>query len=67
MNKLSDQHYWKFITEHVFYRYDKISDFSGKFSNKKVKIVAYQKTDHNIWLEQERTRIEEEEKIRAEK
>ena len=64
---MHDQMYWKFITEHVFYRYDKISDDTGKFSNKKVKIVAYQKTDHNVWVEQERIKLEQEEKIKAEK
>jgi len=32
-----------------------------------VKIVAYQKTDHNVWLEQERDRLEEEERLRIEK
>jgi len=26
MNKLSEQQYWKYITEHVFYKYDKITD-----------------------------------------
>ena len=41
MDKLSNEQYWKFITEHTFFRYDKICTERGKFSNKKVKIVAY--------------------------
>jgi len=32
-----------------------------------VKIVAYQKTDHNVWVEEQRIKKEEDEKIRAEK
>jgi len=32
-----------------------------------VKIVAYQKTDHNVWVEEQRTKQEQEERIRAEK
>lgn len=35
MNKMNEEMYWKFITEHEFYRYDKISGNTGKFSNKK--------------------------------
>jgi len=41
INKLSEQQYWKFVTEHTFYRYDKLCNGQGKFSNKKVKILAY--------------------------
>jgi hypothetical protein len=67
MTKLSDQQYWKYITEHEFYRYDKLAPNTGKFSNKKVKIIAYQKTDHNIWVEDQKTKNEQEEKIKAEK
>jgi len=59
--------YWKFITEHTFYRYDKLCNGVGKFSNKMVKIVAYQKTDHNVYLEMEKDRLEEEERMRIEK
>jgi len=55
------------MTEHVFYRYDKISGNAGKFSNKKVKIVAYQKTDHSVWVEEQRIKQEQEDKIRAER
>jgi len=29
--------------------------------------VAYQKTDHNVWVEQERIKAEEAERVRAEK
>ena len=65
--KLSTEQYWKFITEHTFYRYDKLCGGKGKFSNKMVKIVAFQKTDHNVWLEQEKERLEEEERLRVEK
>lgn len=31
-----------------------------------VKIVAYQKTDHGVWLENEKDRLDEEERIRIE-
>jgi len=67
IDRLAKEMYWKFCTEHTFYRYDKLCNGHGKFSNKMVKIVAYQKTDHNVWLEQERDRLDEEERIRAEK
>ena len=67
MTKLSDQQYWKYITEHVFYRYDKIAETAGRFSNKQVKIVAYQKTDHNVWVVEQRVIKEEEERIKAQK
>lgn len=66
MDNLSEELYWKFVTEHTFYRYDKLCNGQGKFSNKMVKIVAYQKTDHNVWLEQEKDRLEEEERMRTE-
>jgi len=67
MNKLQNEMYWNFITEHTFYRYDKLSTGQGKFSKKMVKIVAYQKTDHAVWHEQEKDRLCEEERIRNEK
>jgi len=67
IDKLAEEQYWKFVTEHTFYRYDKLCNGHGKFSNKMVKVLAYQKTDHNVWLEQEKDRLEEEERIRAEK
>lgn len=48
--KLTGENYWKFISEHSFFRYDKNADGSGKFSNKKVKVLAFQKTDHDAWF-----------------
>lgn len=49
INILEEQMHWKYVTEHTFYRYDKLCDGHGKFSNKKVKIMAYEKTDHTVW------------------
>ena len=49
IQKLIDEEYWKYTAEHSFYRYDKNADGSGKFSNKKVKILTFQKTDHEEW------------------
>lgn len=61
MQKLVDEKYWKYVAEHSFYRYDQNPDGSGKFSNKKVKVFAYQKDDHDTWqAEQDRKREEEE-------
>lgn len=65
IKKLSEEQHWKFVTDHTFYRYDKLCNGKGKFSNKMVKIVAYQKTDHTNWLDQEKDRLDEEEMIRA--
>lgn len=56
--KLADEQYWKFITEHTFYRYDKMCNGQGKFSNKMIKILVYQKTDHNEYLVREKDRLE---------
>ena len=60
IDKLREEHHWKFVTDHTFYRYDKMSGGQGKFSNKLVKIVAYQKTDHNVYLIREKDRLENE-------
>ena len=49
IKELSRQEYWTYTAQHSFYRYDKNADGSGKFSNKMVKIFAYQKTDHEAW------------------
>lgn len=49
IQKLIDEDYWKYTSEHSFYRYDKNADGSGKFSNKKVKILSFQKVDHEAW------------------
>lgn len=57
---LSDEMHWKFVTDHTFYRYDKLCGGQGKFSNKLVKVVAYQKTDHNEYLVREKDRLEQE-------
>merc|ERR1712151_917711 len=54
--------HWKFVTDHQFYRYDKLCGGQGKFSNKLVKVVAYQRTDHNEYLIREK---EIEERIKA--
>lgn len=32
IKELTDHHYWNFITEHTFYRYDLMCDGTGKFS-----------------------------------
>lgn len=60
INNLSDELHWKFVTEHTFYRYDKLCGNQGKFSNKLVKILAYQKTDHKEYLVREKDRLERE-------
>lgn len=50
IQKLSDEGYWKFTAAHQFYRYDKLADNMGKFSTKLVKIVAYEKHDHDAYV-----------------
>lgn len=55
---LSEEMHWKFVTDHTFYRYDKLCGGQGKFSNKLVKVVAYQKTDHQEYLVREKDRLE---------
>ena len=62
---MTEEEYWVYTAEHSFYRYDKNADGSGKFSNKMVKILAFQKTDHDAWAEKKRIREEMEEKIEA--
>ena len=49
-----------FVTDHTFYRYDKLCGGQGKFSNKLVKVVAYQHTDHIEYLTREKDRLENE-------
>lgn len=44
INSLKDDGYWRFTAQHVFFRYDKLCGNMGQFSNKKVKIVSYEKT-----------------------
>lgn len=41
METLSREMHWKFVTDHTFYRYDKLCGGQGKFSNKLVKVFAY--------------------------
>ena len=53
IKKLVEQKYWQFTSEHSFYRYDKLCDGVGKFSTKLVKIYAYQKTDHQVWVQEQ--------------
>jgi len=60
METLSNEMYWKFVTDHTFYRYDKLTGNKGKFSNKLVKVFAYQKTDHDEYLVREKDRLEAE-------
>ena len=64
--RLTAEHYWDYTAEHSFYRYDKNADGSGKFSNKKVKIFAFQKADHDQWVEEKRIKEEMEKKIKEE-
>ena len=52
--------HWKFVTEHTFFRYDKLCKGQGKFSTRMVKVLVYQKTDHNVWVQMEKQRLEEE-------
>lgn len=49
--KLCNEHHMNFLTEHTFYRYDKLGSNGGKFSNRRVKIIAFQKTDNAIWAQ----------------
>jgi hypothetical protein len=58
IDTLSEEMHWKFVTDHTFYRYDKLCGGQGKFSNKLVKVVAYQRTDHNEYLVREKDRLE---------
>jgi len=58
IDTLSEEMHWKFVTDHTFYRYDKLCGGHGKFSNKLVKVVAYQRTDHNEYLIREKDRLE---------
>ena len=60
IDTLSQEMHWKFVTDHTFYRYDKLCGGQGKFSNKLVKVVAYQRTDHNEYLLREKDRLEAE-------
>lgn len=60
IDTLNNEMHWKFVTDHTFYRYDKLCGGKGKFSNKLVKIVAYQRTDHEEYLIREKDRLEEE-------
>jgi len=60
MEQLSTEMHWKFVTDHTFYRYDKLCGGQGKFSNKLVKIFAYQRTDHEEYLVREKDRLEAE-------
>lgn len=57
VKELSDLGCWKFTAQHQFYRYDKLCGNMGQFSNKLVKVVAYQKTAD--WKEP----VPEEEKV----
>jgi len=50
IHSLAEEEYWSFTSEHVFFRYDKLCDKVGKFSTKKVKIFAYQKTDRTAYI-----------------
>jgi hypothetical protein len=41
IKELEDTGFWKFTSEHSFYRYDKLCDKVGKFSSKLVKVLCY--------------------------
>lgn len=60
IDTLNNEMHWRFVTDHTFYRYDKLCGGQGKFSNKLVKVVAYQRTDHNEYLVREKDRLEAE-------
>lgn len=65
---LVDHGHWQFVSEHSFFRYDKLCGKVGNFSSKLVKILAYQKTDHAQWLaEQAVLKKLEEDKLLAKK
>ena len=68
---LSEQGFWRYTGEHQFYRYDKLCGNIGQFSNKEVKILAYQKIqdyeDPEIKLAQQRAAEEERKRKEAEK
>lgn len=66
---LSEQGFWRYTGEHQFYRYDKLCGNIGQFSNKEVKILAYQKIQDYVdpEIEAARLRAEEEERKRIEK
>jgi len=49
IQEICDSHHWKFVTEHTFYRYDKLCGGKGKFSNKMVKVMAMQRTNSTEW------------------
>ena len=58
IRKLESDGYWKFTSEHQFNRYDKLTQNKGKFSKKMIKVVTYQKIDHDAWVvESEKARI----------
>ena len=51
--KLCNEHHMNFLTEHTFYRYDKLGANEGKFSKRRVKVIAFQKTDNAIWAQEQ--------------
>lgn len=58
IKKLEADGFWCFTSEHQFNRYDKYTENRGKFSRKMIKVLSYQKIDHEQWvIETEKARI----------
>lgn len=64
IDEMTETGYWTFTTDHTFYRYDKLFGDLGKFSNKLVKILVYQRRDRDQFL---REKAEAEKKAEKEK
>ena len=43
VKELTEKGFWAFTAQHSFYRYDKLCGNMGQFSNKLVKVLAFQK------------------------
>jgi hypothetical protein len=46
IDNLTNTGFWVFTTDHTFYRYEKLIGDIGKFSNRLVKVLMFQKIDH---------------------
>lgn len=69
IKQLSEEGFWRYTGEHQFFRYDKLCGNIGQFSNKEVKILAYQKIQdyEDPELKAAQLRAEQEEKERLKK
>lgn len=67
INSLVEDGYWRYETQHQFYRYDKLFGDMGKFSSKLVKVLVYQKNDRDQWLWLKKNEEEKQAAIEAEK